>query len=72
MYLSLLHLHTQDDEMTFDGTDIAADLTHWSKNVTAPTSAYKRITLDRRVSADDIKNLDLDIMPGFRFIWKRP
>ena len=53
---------------TGDG-DLVADLTHWSKNITAPTSTHYIITLDRRVLADDLKNLDLDIMPGFRFTW---
>ena len=54
---------------TGDG-DLEADQTHWSKNITAPKSTHYIITFDRKVLADDIDNLDLDVMPGFRFAWK--
>ena len=47
---------------------IDADLTHWSKNITAPSYSYL-ITLDRKVTADDINNTNLDTMPGFRLTW---
>ena len=36
----------------------------------APSRDYYHIRLDRKVSADDIRNMDLDLMPGFRFTWK--
>ena len=47
---------------------IDADLTHWSKNITAPSSSYQ-IYLSRKVSADDINNLKLEMMLGFRLTW---
>ena len=47
---------------------IDADLTHWRKNISV-SSSYYNIILDRKVSANDIDNMDLDVMPGFRFTW---
>ena len=63
---------SDNDQMTFGfSDDIDADLTHWSENITAPPyypySYY--IRLDRQVPADEINNMDLDIMPGFRLTW---
>ena len=55
------------DQMSFEGTDIDADLTHWSKNITPP--GYKYILLDREVSQEDITNVKREMMPGFRFSW---
>ena len=61
---------SDNDKLSMTGVgDIDADLTQWSKNITAPKSGYYKFVLDRRVSADDIKNLELDMMPGFRFTW---
>ena len=48
---------------------IDVDLTHWSKNITAPSYLYY-ISLDRQVSAEEITNMKLDMMPGFRLSWK--
>ena len=50
--------------------DIDADVTHWSRNVTIryhPPPYY--IIMNRKVSSDDINNMDLDLMPGFRLNW---
>ena len=47
-------------------------MTHWSKNITAPfTDRWPYdLTFSRDVSANDIyNNMDLDMMPGFRFTW---
>ena len=54
----------------FGFTDV--DLTHWYKNITAPnpSQGFYYIHLKRKVSSDDIQNMDLDVMPGFRFTWK--
>ena len=67
---------SDNDLMTFDCSDcttinIDADLRKWTKNITAPNPEYGYyfIKLDRKVSQDDIKNIDLDMMPGFRFTW---
>ena len=59
------------DKMMFcyDCTYIDADLTHWRKNITAPTNYYS-IQLIRRASQDEIRNMSLDMMPGFRLTWK--
>ena len=59
---------SDNDQTSFDYNDIDADLTHWSKNVIGRSYSY-RIELDRKVSADDINNMDLDMMPGFRLTW---
>ena len=59
---------SDNDEMRIGWTDIDADLTHWSKNISPPAYSYV-ISLDRRVSADDINNMNLDMMPGFRLTW---
>ena len=60
------------DQMTFVYfADLHADLTHWSKNITAPNPRrYYDIYLDREVPTNDIENMDLDMMPGFRLTWK--
>ena len=47
---------------------IDADLNYWSENITAPTADY-HIKLNRKVTADDIYNMDPDMMPGFRLTW---
>ena len=56
-----------------DATIFDAYLTHWSKNITAPSTdeyPYYNLVFSRQVSADDImNNMDLDMMPGFRFTW---
>ena len=60
---------SDNDRMYISGVgDIDADLPHWTKNITAPSSYYI-IKLDRRVSANDINNVDLDMMPGFKLTW---
>ena len=60
---------SNNDKMTLnDWTDIDADLTNCSKNITAPSDKYS-ISLDRKVTADDIYNMDLDMMPGFTLTW---
>ena len=60
---------SDNDKMSITGRGyIDADLTHWSENITVPSTSY-RITLHRQVTEDDIDNLDLDMMPGFRFTW---
>ena len=51
------------------GGTIAADLTHWSKNTTSQSFSYDMYLL-RKVSSDDLNNMDLDTMPGFQFSWK--
>ena len=56
-----------------DADTIDAYLTHWSKNITAPSTdeyPYYYLTFSREVSANDIdNNMDLDMMPGFIFTW---
>ena len=65
------------DEISFEWETIDPDLTEWEKNITAPAPAsgdnedfyYYTFLLTRRVSDEDIKNVDLDMMPGFRLTW---
>ena len=60
---------SDNDQMRFNwNTDIDAN---WSKNITAPRPSYGYyfISLDREVSQDDITNMKLEMMPGFRFSW---
>ena len=47
--------------------DIEAELKHWSRNVSM-LSNYA-IKLDRKVSLDEIRNVELDVMPGFVLSW---
>ena len=46
-------------------------MTKWTKNIPAPNpgNGYYTIILDREVSQNDIRNMKLDLMPGFRFTW---
>lgn len=60
------------DEMTFNSFrfyEIDADLTQWSLNITGPFNTEYKIKLHRHVSEKEIKNMDLDEMPGFRLTW---
>ena len=50
-------------------TGIAANIKYWSKNITALKGGYCGIQLDRKVSKDEIRDMKLDMMPGFRFTW---
>ena len=47
-----------------------ADQTYWSKNITPDPGKTYQLELNRQVSADDISNMDLDMMPGFRYTWR--
>ena len=52
-------------------SEIDADITHWRKNITASSSGeFYYIELDRKVLADKVRNVDLDLMPGFTLTWK--
>ena len=44
------------------------DITNFSRNITAPRSAYF-LKLTRKVSKDDVENTELNYMPGFGFKW---
>ena len=52
--------------------DFYDDLTHYSKNITAPDPklGFYSIFLYRKVSQDVIRKMENDTMPGFRFTWK--
>ena len=58
-----------NDKMQVEYMNMAADQTHKSLNITAPSASYY-FRLDRKVSQDDITNMKLDRMPGFRLSWK--
>ena len=58
------------DKIEFDYKTIDANLTSWSKSINGPLySSSNTIAHDREVSWDDIRNMKLDMMPGFRFTW---
>ena len=59
---------SDNDQMFLDNIIIDADLAHKSANITAPSYSYYT-ELNRKVSMEDINQLDLDIMPGFRMTW---
>ena len=52
-------------------TVIDAEAESWSRNITAPDSkfGFYNIELSRDVSEDDMMNMKLETMPGFRFSW---
>lgn len=62
-----------DEIYVSDVGNVDANLSVWSKNLTAPNpNSYLDafiITFDRKPSNTDTKNLTLDIMPGFRLSW---
>ena len=63
---------SNNDKIIFDSdtaTALDPHLTHWSKNMTAPLEASYSISLVRKVLTNDLKNVKLENMPGFRFTW---
>ena len=59
-----------NDKMTFGNLtiDFYGVKTQWSRNITTKNKYYT-ITLDRKVTKDDISQVELDVMPGFRLTW---
>jgi len=51
------------------GTTIDEELTHFEKNVTGAYYASYTIISESKVSREDIRNGDMDKMPGFRLVW---
>ena len=63
---------SDNDRMSFGSSFsnfIDADLTHLHTRFTAPFSGPFAIALNRKVTADDINNIDQDMMPGFKLTW---
>ena len=58
------------DKMAFNCHDCYIDdhVTNWNTNITAPDYKYG-ITLDRRALKEDIRKLNFESMPGFKFTW---
>ena len=52
----------------FELIPIDADITHLHKNYTDKSSPFS-LALIRELSQEDISNIELDIMPGFRLTW---
>ena len=60
-----MNMNDDDGDIHIDG-----DLTHWSKTITNPISKDGYIVgYHRQVSQDDIKSMNLEMMPGFRLTW---
>ena len=51
---------SDNDKMYVGLVTIDADMRHWSVNITGPFSLTYSISLDRKLAADDINNLDND------------
>ena len=62
---------SDNDRIAMQYASIDADLTNWYMNITAPNPeyGYYYILMNRKVVADNIINMNLDSMPGFRLIW---
>ena len=63
---------SDNDKMTMSIVgDIDVDITHMSKNFSiGPSKDFFGVLLNRKVSFEEIKNIKIDRMPGFRFSWK--
>ena len=61
---------SENDQMSMDDTFIESNLTKWKTNITAPFDDYFDISLDRKVSVDETKDMNLHMMPGFTLSWK--
>ena len=62
--------HSQTDRLVlFSKTIIDADITSYTENITAPFENMYKIYLDRLVKREDIENIKLDKIPGFRLNW---
>ena len=46
------------------------DLTNWTTTHTPPSHGQYEITLTRKVSREEINEMELSTMPGFRLTWK--
>ena len=52
---------SDDDQIKFNLSTINPDVLQWSRSITKP-SGFFQIKLDRKVSTDDIKNIEFDFM----------
>ena len=58
------------DVITNSGKAVDANQTRWSKNISnCEGYDFQKLALERDLSADDVKKINLDLMPGFRFTW---
>ena len=62
---------SDNDRITMQYASIDTDLSHLYMNITAPNPeyGYYYILMNRKVVADDIMNMNIDLMPGFRLKW---
>jgi len=62
---------SDNDKISFDygSTYIDADVTNWTKNISYQSKDSYEFLIDRRLPADAISKLDLELMPGFRLLW---
>ena len=57
------------DKLEIDFTPVDPDLSTFYKNFTPPGSSTKTMNLRRYVSSEEVEQVKLDVMPGFRFSW---
>ena len=63
---------SENDKMSFcyGCVTMDPDTSYWTKNITAPSDNYYTTMLNRKVSHEELKSMDLDMMPGFRIVWE--
>ena len=57
------------DIVSIDYTELDADQTTFYRNFTPPGYGSRTMSLRRDVQSEEVKQQNLDVMPGFRFSW---
>ena len=48
---------------------IEPELTHWNKSITGPFDGQYYIEYDRKLTEEQLQNLKMEQMPGFKISW---
>ena len=69
---TMMEVSDNDQILTDIVDDIDANVTHLSKNFTAPSPNLNQMyfQLSRTVPEEEISKMELDSMPGFKLTWK--
>ena len=60
---------TDHDLVAIESQHIDAEITNVYKNFTPPKSFHRDLTLSRHVGVDELEEMKLELMPGFRLSW---
>ena len=60
---------TNHDLVAIASQHIDAEITNVYKNFTPPKSFHRDLTLSRHVGVDELEEMKLELMPGFRLSW---